>query len=134
MPFGLISAARASAPFIARAGRFLGSLFKSPTAPATQYARRLLQFVPPGVRRATRVGAGVVGAGAGFELGARGLRGLLGEEENGAAPRRRINPMNPRAARRAIARIKSVRKILQRIERQMPRRPCRCKVARRKAC
>lgn len=35
--------------------------------------------------------------------------------------RRRINPMNMRAARRAIRRIKGARKMLQQIERQLPK-------------
>lgn len=38
-------------------------------------------------------------------------------------PGRRINPLNVRAARRAIRRIKAVRKITAQIERALPRRP-----------
>lgn len=34
---------------------------------------------------------------------------------------RRMNPMNPRAAKRAIRRIKAARKMLQQIERQLPK-------------
>jgi hypothetical protein len=33
----------------------------------------------------------------------------------------RLNPMNPRAARRAVVRIRGARKLLQRIERSLPR-------------
>jgi hypothetical protein len=40
---------------------------------------------------------------------------------NGARKRRRMNPMNARAARRAIRRIKGARKMLQQIERQLPK-------------
>lgn len=63
---------------------------------------------------ATRMGgiagraAKVVAAGAGFELGARGLRRVLGGEavEAGIARRhRRINPLNPKALRRAVRRL-----------------------------
>ena len=39
----------------------------------------------------------------------------------GSRKRRRINPMNARAARRAIRRIKGARKMLQQIERQLPK-------------
>jgi hypothetical protein len=40
--------------------------------------------------------------------------------------RRRMNPMNARAARRAIRRVKAARKMLQQIERQLPKaRPSR---------
>lgn len=38
--------------------------------------------------------------------------------------RRRMNPLNPKAARRAIRRVKSVRKMLQGIEKQLPKQKC----------
>lgn len=38
---------------------------------------------------------------------------------------RRMNPMNPRAARRAIRRIKAARKMLMQIERQLPKQRAR---------
>jgi len=50
-------------------------------------------------------------------LGTIGVRALGG---------RRMNPGNAKAARRAIRRIKSVRGMLQSIERQLPRRKCSC--------
>lgn len=40
---------------------------------------------------------------------------------------RRMNPMNPRAARRAIRRIKMARKMLQEIERQLPKQRTRAR-------
>lgn len=42
---------------------------------------------------------------------------------------RRMNPMNPRAARKAIARIKAVRKTLHKIEKQLPTRTVHVKAA-----
>lgn len=39
---------------------------------------------------------------------------------------RHMNPLNGAAARRAIRRIKGARKMLQSIERQLPKRPCKC--------
>lgn len=41
---------------------------------------------------------------------------------------RRMNPMNHRAAMRAIRRVKGARKTLQRIERQLPRQATRRRV------
>jgi hypothetical protein len=41
----------------------------------------------------------------------------------------RMNPMNPRAARRAVRRIKGARKLLQRIERTLPRAHTRRRAA-----
>jgi len=43
--------------------------------------------------------------------------------------RRRMNPLNPKAARRAIRRVKSVRKMLQTIEKQLPKQKCARKAA-----
>lgn len=45
---------------------------------------------------------------------------------------RRMNPGNAKAARRAIRRIKSVRKLLKGIESQLPRRPCKAPFRRRR--
>lgn len=59
------------------------------------------------------------GGATGFEVGGFRRRG------------RRINPGNAKAARRAISRIKSVRKLLQGIERQLPKRKCGCGTAAR---
>ncbi|MGH8833336.1 MAG: hypothetical protein ACREXV_19970 [Polaromonas sp.] len=44
----------------------------------------------------------------------------------GATKRRQMNPLNARAARRAVRRIKSVRKLCQRIESTLPRQKKRC--------
>jgi len=43
----------------------------------------------------------------------------------GKASTRRMNPLNPRAARRAIRRIKSVRKVCNSIERSLPKQKSR---------
>jgi hypothetical protein len=42
-----------------------------------------------------------------------------------------MNPMNPRAARRAVVRIRGARKLLQRIERSLPRQTTRRRAAAR---
>lgn len=46
---------------------------------------------------------------------------MYGRVVGGGRKRRRMNPMNARAARRAIRRIKGARKMLQQIERQLPK-------------
>lgn len=57
-----------------------------------------------------------------------GVRGAIQRAlpggESGYLPVRRMNAGNAKAARRAIRRIKAVRKLLQGIERELPRRPC----------
>src|SRR5512139_131029 len=58
--------------------------------------------------------ATVVGAGA---LLYDAFGNVIGHRKR----RRRMNPMNARAARRAIRRIKGARKMLQQIERQLPK-------------
>lgn len=56
--------------------------------------------------------------------GARGaMQRLIPGGESGYIKGRRLNAGNAKAARRAIRRIKSVRKLLQSIERELPRRP-----------
>lgn len=45
----------------------------------------------------------------------------------GQVKRRQMNPLNPRAARRAVRRIKSVRKLCSSIERTLPKQKSRCK-------
>jgi len=42
-----------------------------------------------------------------------------------APRRRRINPMNAHAARRAVSRLRGVLKLLKRIEKTMPHRACK---------
>jgi len=51
------------------------------------------------------------------------MGGLGGGE--GYRRRRRINPTNARAARRAVARLRSTLKLLKRIEHTMPHRACK---------
>lgn len=62
----------------------------------------------------------------GWGLPAKGFSGgYLGAGASGTwQRRRRMNPGNVRAARRAIRRIKSVRKLLKSIESQLPKRSC----------
>lgn len=67
---------------------------------------------PPGTEA-----AGEAGRRIGSAIGQR-IRGTFA----GGRRRRRINPLNVRAARRAIRRIKAVRKITAQIERALPTR------------
>lgn len=81
---------------------------------------KLLQKVPQVMR--TRQGAAATGVGLGAALvGGDDLVGML--PGFGKKRRRRMNYGNAKAARRAIRRIKGTRKLLQDIEKQMPRRP-----------
>jgi hypothetical protein len=86
---------------------------------------------------------GVQFAGGGFSVGGGGGGTCMTKDGRPRRVRRdgkcykrpSMNPLNPRAARRAITRIKGARKILQAIEREMPhrkaagpkRRSCGCK-------
>jgi hypothetical protein len=99
-------------------------------------------MVSPGLNVARGMGAGraltLAGGGAAAVGGASGLYGLYKNQlEQQGVPsgtaaaharamtghrRRRMNPGNARAARRAIRRIKSVRKLLHSIEAQLPKR------------
>ena len=66
--------------------------------------------------RVARAAAGAVGLGAGFEIGTR----LLGPGEglaNGEVRKRRgINPLNPKAARRAVSRLCRLQHFTDRLE------------------
>lgn len=86
---------------------------------------RLPQRLPP-IGRDLLVGAGgAAAAGALLDRAGRGERKRV----------RRINPLNHRAARRAIRRICAVRNICSSIERQLPRAASRRSTCRRrKAC
>jgi hypothetical protein len=99
-------------------------------------------MVSPGLGAARGITAGkaltLAGGGAAAVGGASGLYGLYKNQlEQQGVPsgtaaaharamtghrRRRMNPGNARAARRAIRRIKSVRKLLHSIEAQLPKR------------
>lgn len=132
MPFPLAGALTALIP---KAVSFIGGLFNKPStvAPAagalvrsiTPIAQRAL--VPAGrtITRALpalRKGAGIVGAGGAFELGQRivgGRRGLsVSIGRDGQAVQRfyrRMNPLNPRALRRAMRRVKGFEKFARRV-------------------
>lgn len=68
----------------------------------------------PGVGRAVVRQLPGVGAGVGTAV-------LMGRDGQPKKKRRRMNPMNVKAARRAIRRVKAARKMLQEIERQLPK-------------
>lgn len=69
-----------------------------------------------------RLGGLALAAGAGA-AGAAGV-GALMRGHGGGKRYRRINPLNPKAARRAINRIKALRKLTHDIERQLPKQKC----------
>lgn len=80
--------------------------------------------------RLARFGGGAIATGAGFALG----ESLIDGDGAMRKKHRRINPLNGRAASRAIRRITLVRGMLKRIERQMPKRKCSCATRRRAKC
>jgi hypothetical protein len=65
------------------------------------------------VRNAPTIGAVAAVGGLVYDMAGN----VIGRQRK----RRRMNPMNARAARRAIRRIKGARKMLQQIERQLPK-------------
>lgn len=84
----------------------------------TKFAPPLLQ-VPKGLAGPGIFGPVAAGAAAGGAVGAFGLtkKGTPRMRRRG-----RMNPLNPRAARRAITRIRSVNKLCSRIQAQLPKR------------
>lgn len=111
------------------AAKLVGKMVAGRGAAATTTA--MVPYAATGAQqlmRATggRLGGLALGAGAGAAAGA-----LLGR--GGAAGRRyrRINPLNQKAARKAIARVKAVRKLCRTIESQLPKAKCSCGPRRR---
>ncbi len=101
--------------------------------------------VTPGLGQAFKMGAMGTAPGGGFAELARTFApaaGAIGQAIGafaGARPRivgrrryRRINPLNPRAARRAISRIKQLRKLTRSIESQLPKRAAKASTSRKK--
>lgn len=78
-------------------------------------------------------GAGRVLASRGGQIASGVGAGLLFDELGnligGTRKRRRMNPLNARAARRAIRRIKAVRKITRDIEKSLPKQAARRRAA-----
>ena len=66
--------------------------------------------------RILRAGAGAVGLGGAFELGSRALRIDPATGEPVMRKRRGINPLNPRAARRAVSRLCRLQHFTDRLE------------------
>lgn len=81
-----------------------------------------LPRVPPVLPFPTDLGFDLMGNGAGACPGGY----HLAKDRSGRCVRnRRMNPLNPRAARRAIRRIKGAMKMLKQIERQLPKQRTR---------
>lgn len=126
---------RAGSGYAAARGGFLSGLGRAVGRVVRGVARVGVNFIPG---PAGAIARGVVGGGrqtmpGGLSLSkgpqrpVPGLRGrvqrLLPGGETGYYSARRMNAGNAKAARRAIRRIKAVRKLLQSIERELPRRP-----------
>lgn len=123
----------------------IGKVFKGVAKVATSVlpgpigavARTAVGVLTGGGSRPTAVPGGMPTLAAVQGPGARPVPGITGAAQRlipggrtGYFKSRRMNPGNAKAARRAIRRIKSVRKLLQSIERQMPKRSCACKAKR----
>lgn len=102
----------------ARVGTTLGI----PGAPA---AARAVQSVMPGGRPLTQSAGPVMSRTSPGQAFLSVNRGVSASAAAGGGGRRyrKMNAGNAKAARRAIRRIKSVRHLLQSIERELPRRP-----------
>ena len=73
----------------------------------------------PGTGRLTRIARGVAGAaglGAAFEVGSGAVSGIFGENGEPIRKRRGINPLNPKAARRAVSRLCRLQHFTDRLE------------------
>ena len=66
--------------------------------------------------RIARAGAGAVGFGAAFEAGSRIIGAAVGENGEAIRKRRGINPLNPKAARRAVSRLCRLQHFTDRLE------------------
>lgn len=87
------------------------------------------QFPTP-ARLTRAVAPGAVRVGDVFSMGGCPAGFHPAKDGSGRCVRnRRMNVMNPRAARRAIRRIKGARKMLQSIERQLPKQRSRSRVS-----
>lgn len=99
------------------------SQFGLPSLPAIGQGFGPPATVGPGTQRLRRIAAGQVVPGA------QGLcpTGFHPAKDGSArcVRNRRMNPLNPRAARRAIRRIKGAMKMLRQIERQLPKQRVR---------
>lgn len=84
-------------------------------------------LVPAAKAIVTKPGAGLVKTGAaiaGGTIAGEAIYDAAGNLIGYKQRRRRMNPLNPKAARRAIRRVKSVRKMLHNIEKQLPKQKC----------
>jgi len=66
--------------------------------------------------RVAKAAAGAVGFGAAFEAGSRALEVVLGPDGQPIRKRRGINPLNPKAARRAVSRLCRLQHFTDRLE------------------
>ena len=66
--------------------------------------------------RIAKAGAGAAGFGAAFEAGSAVVSGIFGENGEVVRKRRGINPLNPKAARRAVSRLCRLQHFTDRLE------------------
>jgi hypothetical protein len=86
---------------------------------STSKALAVVPKVIPG-KGLLKTGAAIAGGTIAGEAIYDAAGNLVGYKQR----RRRMNPLNPKAARRAIRRVKSVRKMLHNIEKQLPKQKC----------
>lgn len=124
---------RSRGGFFSSIGRALGSvasvagrILPGPIGTIASVAGRVLGGSPPTLAMPGGLPMTTLAGGQRPEPGVRGaVHRMVPGGESGYLPRKRMNAGNAKAARRAIRRIKSVRKLLQSIERELPRRPAK---------
>jgi len=104
----ILPGAGALPPLIAAGGRVLGTIGRVATG-------RVATAAGLGVALGSTLGGGSNGCPSGFHMAKDGSARCVRN--------RRMNFGNAKAARRSVRRIKGARKLLQDIEKQMPRRP-----------
>lgn len=103
MPFPLIGAA------IGTLGRIGGTILKKNAGGAGRAVARIIGGKSGAAKRAATAAGKVAAGGAAFEAGSRVARTAFGDDDK--PRRRRINPGNVRALRRAMSRVSSFAKL-----------------------
>lgn len=109
---------------LAKASQVSAALSGQNVMPGAGMQKAAMLPLAPVIRSLPTIGRETARAGA-AGAAALGLSGLFG----GTKKRRRMNPLNVKAARRAIRRINAVRKITRDIEKQLPTRTVRSRAA-----